>query len=383
MEKIISIKRFIDDGTGIHFMSNQEFDVWRTNLKNEVNKSGLNIKDTDWNIAESSSDTVNFLDLLIWIDDNNTIQTDLYIKPTDSRNYLSFESCHPNHMFAGIVYTQALRIRRIVSINDRLKVQLDLLAEAFLKCRYPKKLINDIIEKVKNLPRILRRPIDSTPTIREEKIIMVSKYGADKHLHNIVDSLPNKNHFPITKVHKTSPSLKKMICTPRRTCLGPRKGISNKCLRPRCSCCDMMSQNDNVCDTSRKKHQTGNGNCTTKLVLYHLKCEHCGISYVGKTAQMLANRISGHRAKYYDLIRNMGNIEKTDDKDEYTLGKHLYNNHGLRNPDGFNSSYKLTILEKCTPLSLDVKEHLWIQKLRTITPMGLNSVDPFGIPLLH
>ena len=122
MKKIISIKRFIDDGVGMHQMSNREFDVWRRNLAKEVNRYGLNIKDADWNIAESPVDSVNFLDILFWIDENRKIQTDLYIKPIPE--VICLLKVATQTMFAGIVYTQALRIRRIVSIDERLVVQL-------------------------------------------------------------------------------------------------------------------------------------------------------------------------------------------------------------------------------------------------------------------
>ena len=120
MRNIVSMKRFIDDDAGLHTMSNREFDLWRKYLTNEVRKFGLNIKESDWNIAETPFDAVNFLDIRYWVECQGNIQTDLYIKPTDSRSYLSYESCHPNHMFAGIVYTQALRLRRIISEDGRL-----------------------------------------------------------------------------------------------------------------------------------------------------------------------------------------------------------------------------------------------------------------------
>lgn len=252
------------------------------------------------------------------------------------------------------------------------------------KCKYPPKLVKDIMGKVKNLPRTLRRNDDSTQNeINDNDVIMVSTYGADKPLHDIIENLPNKDKLSIKKVYKTAPSLKQKLCTPRQTCIGPPKGVSDKCSRNRCLCCNLMSQTDKVTSVSGKNYKTANGNCTSKIVLYHLKCKLCGQPYVGKTVQMLSSRMCGHRNKFFELLRQNGNIDEDADKDDYVPGMHLYNNHGLRNFEHFNSSYEVTLLEKCTPSSLDVKEHLWIQKLRTLNPLGLNSVDPYGLPLLQ
>jgi len=329
---------------------------------------------------------VNFLDIQLWIDIDGKIQTDLYIKPTDSRSYLSFESCHPNHMFAGIVYTQALRIRRIVSSNARLIEQLDILAEAFSKCKYPKKLVHDIIGKVKNRPRVLIKK-NTAPTqsrVDENDILMVSTFGADKPLKDVVLKLPNIAKLSIKMVSKTAHSLKSTFCTHKRTCLGPSKGTSGQCHRGiRCQCCNLMSQADNVLDNDNKSFKTAKGNCVTKNIVYHFRCNLCEQSYVGKTVQMLSDRVSGHRSKFFEYIKQNGMVEINDlNKDEYVPGMHLYNYHQLKDFEDFNKSYTITILEKCSPSNLDVREHIWIQKLRTLNPFGLNSVDPFGIPLL-
>ena len=309
---------------------------------------------------------MNFLDILFWIDENGKIQTDLYIKPTDARSYLSFDSCHPNHIFAGIVYTQALRIRRIVSVNDRLAIQLNALAKAFLKCKYPKKLVNDIIGKVQNLPRVLKRNnVVPTSNNNTNDVIMVTTYGSDKPLQDIVDNLPNKEKLSIRKVYKTAPSLKQMFFTPRKICLGPSKGVTNKCNRKRCLCCNLVSQSDKVIDLSGKNVKTANGNCTNKIVLYHLKCKLCVQPYIGKTVQMLSSRMCGHRSNFFELIRANGKVYIDDDKkDEYIPGLHLYNNHGLKNFENFDNTFEVTL--KNVPLQT------WM--LRNI--FGYRSLEP-------
>ena len=74
--------------------------------------------------------------------------------------------------------------------------------------------------------------------------------------------------------------------------------------------------------------------------------------------------------------------KNVDDLDSYALGIHLYKDHGLIDITSFDRCYDFYVLEHCTPRSLDLKEHLWIQKCKTLTPKGLNLSSPFGIPLL-
>ena len=48
MENIISVKRFIDDGTGIFKGSSEDFDIWKTLFTTKLKKFNLTIKDEDW-----------------------------------------------------------------------------------------------------------------------------------------------------------------------------------------------------------------------------------------------------------------------------------------------------------------------------------------------
>ena len=66
--------------------------------------------------AEYSLDKVNFLDVEA-IRSENKLLTDLYIKPTDTHQYLEFSSCHVYHSKKSIPYSQALRFNRICSEN--------------------------------------------------------------------------------------------------------------------------------------------------------------------------------------------------------------------------------------------------------------------------
>ena len=64
--------------------------------------------------AEWSKTSINFLDVTVSLV-GGIITTDLYVKPTNSQQYLHSSLCHPYHCKKGIPYSQALRPNRICS----------------------------------------------------------------------------------------------------------------------------------------------------------------------------------------------------------------------------------------------------------------------------
>ena len=91
--------------------------------------------------------------------------------------------------------------------------------------------------------------------------------------------------------------------------------------------------------------------------IYILRSKLCGQPYVGKTVQMISSRMCGHWHNFFELVRLNEKISEDADKDEFAPGMHLYKDHGIRNFEYFNNSNDVTLLEKCTPSALDVKEH--------------------------
>ena len=66
--------------------------------------------------AESSRAKINFLYVNV-IKKGNQLVIDLYIKPTDTHQYLHASSCHISHSKKSIPYSQTLRLNRIFSEN--------------------------------------------------------------------------------------------------------------------------------------------------------------------------------------------------------------------------------------------------------------------------
>ena len=81
-----------------------------TKLIDKINKAYPTIKFT----AQWSNTSINFFDVTVSLIEG-VIETDLFVKPTDSHQYLQSSSCHPFHCKKGIPYSQALRLNRICS----------------------------------------------------------------------------------------------------------------------------------------------------------------------------------------------------------------------------------------------------------------------------
>ena len=180
MSNVKEAKRYIDDGAGFFTGSMRSFIVWINSVNNALQPFGLYI---DESIIKEINQFAPFLDIKFCFDFDGLLQTDLYVKPTDARSYLNYHSCHPKHVFSGIVYSQCLRLRRIINNGDRLKNQLVELCSAFEKSEYPSKMLAKISNKVLNMERQLKRAQVITEEEADTKpILIVSCEGTDDKL---------------------------------------------------------------------------------------------------------------------------------------------------------------------------------------------------------
>ena len=96
------------------------------------------------------------------------------------------------------------------------------------------------------------------------------------------------------------------------------------------------------------------------------------ILYVEKKANPLPKRVNGHRHKFHDVLGH-GLSPNDFCDDDQILAAHLAHHHGLKNKKDFNSSYRVFILAYSNPVSIRKTEQFWIDKLKTLTPYGLNQ----------
>ena len=100
-----------------------------TEVNRRIRPYGLYIDESNF---KKNSEFINFLDIKYCFNNAGALQTDLYRKETDSQAYLNFCSAHPNYTFSGNVYSQALRLRRIINSREILELRLAELAEAII-----------------------------------------------------------------------------------------------------------------------------------------------------------------------------------------------------------------------------------------------------------
>ena len=153
------------------------------------------------------------------------------------------------------------------------------------------------------------------------------------------------------------------------------------CHHINCKCCELIPVSDSF-TINDLKVSSAPGNCSSYNVVYIFICNLCSKIYVGRTVQALRSRVSAHRHNFYSLLANPSLNVNNDDDDTYSLGAHLVDEHNKLDRNDFNDCYNVFILLNCSPSSLEINEHKFIQKLKALKPFGINSVDPFGIPLL-
>ena len=96
--------RYIDEIFFIWIASEKELDEFL----NRLNSFHPNLRFAH----ERSRESLNFLDVSVKIQQGEFV-TDLYCKSTDGHQYLHFDSCHASHTKTSIVYSQALKMKRI------------------------------------------------------------------------------------------------------------------------------------------------------------------------------------------------------------------------------------------------------------------------------
>ena len=94
-----------------------------------------------------SDKSVNFLDTTIYINTDNKLESDIYVKQTDRTLLLHNDSFYPRSCKNGIIFIQALRYRRIITNDNKLQQRLANLAVILINRGYKRETIQTTFQQ--------------------------------------------------------------------------------------------------------------------------------------------------------------------------------------------------------------------------------------------
>ena len=140
---IIYYKRYIDDIFFIFLGTAQEL---RSHFST-INGLHPTIKYS----MDHSLTHIDFLDPTIYIGQDRKLYSSLYKKPADTDALLHYRSYHPDTTKRSIVYTQALRYRRLITKDEQLQTELQKLRTTLTARGYLKTIIDKGFARIKTL----------------------------------------------------------------------------------------------------------------------------------------------------------------------------------------------------------------------------------------
>ena len=209
------LKRFLDDIIALLFTPVVTEDI--LSLLNSVHSS------TKFTLSDASQ-SQSFLDAMVSIL-HGKLHTDLYSKPTDAHKFLSPTSCHPKHVFRSVVYSGALRIRRICSRDDFFSKRIAEFRGYLINSGYRERFIDPIIEKA----------------VREDRKLLLAKKKDDKSSDRVLFVTTfDPRMFRVNDVHNRlkpvldlSDRMKKVLPSPPLVALRRPPNLGNAVIRTR------------------------------------------------------------------------------------------------------------------------------------------------------
>ncbi|XP_044184248.1 uncharacterized protein LOC122964605 [Acropora millepora] len=114
-----------------------------------------------------SKHEIDFLDVKV-LNESGMLETDVFIKPTDSHQYLHSSSCHPGACKRSIPFAQAMRLRRICSKSAYFEKRAGEIVRFLMERCYRKAYVEGQIDKaISSLKAAIKADI-SRPEIQRE-----------------------------------------------------------------------------------------------------------------------------------------------------------------------------------------------------------------------
>lgn len=353
--------RFIDDIFAIYRASEDEV----TQHIHQLNQFHPTIKFT----SEINRSSIDFLDVTVFRKPDNTNGTKLFIKPTNTGQYLNAGSFHPKHQIESIAYSQALRMKLICSEPEDFHSSSQVLLKNLTLCGHQHKYSKLAIAKAGLIPRAdLLKP--KTSATSNKIIPFVLTYTP--HNRRIPPILKSATSFlrpsPANRkfleyrmmvAYRRSLNLKDMLVHSEHP-PPKRKPLCRPCMRFSCNICEHIVTTASICPDASKPDRKfpiiGLNTCDSFSVIYAIMCPVCKKLYIGQTGRNIRIRIYEHK-------RDINRRNK-----EQPVAKHFLD-HDVDSKDIMVIILDNSSRDRNTRLRL---EEAWIRVLDTLQPNGIN-----------
>ena len=302
--------RYIDDIFMVWTHGEEKLNEFITH----INSSHNTIKFTH----QFSESSISFLDVTVLLDNNNQISTDLYVKSTDTHQYLLHTSCHPNHVKKSIPFSLALRIRRICSTAEKFKQRTSELLEFLCKRGHKRQYVQAQINKAFQIPR--RDTLYYHSKKNTDRPVFVTTYNPSlPQLNSII-----RKYFPIltatkrgSEAFKDAPLIayrrpknlrdflvKAKLKQPSQS-NKTQSNIISRCNDGRCRTCKFIAHGTSsytFYNTGEQRKIPHSLSCSSDNLIYLINCKRCikkdptlPCQYIGQTSRTLRERFGEHR----------------------------------------------------------------------------------------
>ena len=264
-----------------------------------------------------------FLDLVISVDEQGYIQTDMHTKENSKNTYLLPSSNHPSHICTNIPYSLAYRVKRNCSKPELVEHRLDELKERLLHRGYRPKVIENAFNKIKGLDRDETLAKVVRENVNEGRVRAVFRFdmrlpSLSSIFHKnwetmLSEDIRLKSVFPKPPMvcYTRGKNIREELCTaklpPARARIRDTSEGFKRCGKSGCRMCPFtglqpgqVQKSVMVSSLGEDIPIRGNLTCQSSNLLYIVTCEkgsrNCPQNqYVGETGQTGEKRCSEHR----------------------------------------------------------------------------------------
>ena len=313
-----------------------------------------------------------FLDVLVKLEEDHTISTDVYYKPTDTHQYPMTSSCHPEHVKKSIFYSQGLRLRRIVSKEEQGMNRVNELKGWMEKRGYKSQTLEGDMERIAQRGRNeLLKKVPRTTSRAPPRLILTFHPAISNNIFTILKRIQRYlvklpalsklfNNGTPKVTWRNAKSLRDHLVHSRlnRRCREENPG-NFVCGSPNCEICPaegyLQIGNTFVSTATGKVYQMNNSfNCNSKYVVYLLTCKTCGEQYVGSTTTKFRQRCNNYKSNFDKYGRGERGMNQES----------LYAHFHQQDHTGKKDQMSFQIIDYCDPNDQERRESFWAFHLK-------------------